>query len=121
VTFVEDRAIFPSAVERHSEGVWREEFTQIEGSRRVTFTKPLPVRLIEKYAELAVRQVNVRQTEDGRWFAEIAELPGVWAEEPSVPEALDVLCEVVFDWALVKIETGDHDLPIIGDIDLNVL
>lgn len=122
MTFVEDKRTFQSPVEEHVEGLWREEFTQLEGSRRVTFTKPIPMLLIERYATLAVRQVRVRQLEDdGKWFAEIPEMPGVWAEETSIPEAIEVLKEVVYDWALVKIEAADRDIPVLDDIDLNVI
>jgi predicted RNase H-like HicB family nuclease len=123
MTFVEDRRTrtTQTAVESQQEGIWGETFTQIEGSRTVTFRKPIPMLLIKEYADFAVRQVNIEKTEDGTWFAQIPAMPGVWADEASIPEAVDVLREVVFDWVLVKIEAGDRDMPVINDIDLNSL
>ena len=121
MTLFEQRGNFPTEVENQQEGVWREELTQLPGSRRVTFRKPVPMQLIEKYADLAVRRADVVKTEDGTWSAEIPGMPGVWSDEKSIAETIDVLREVVFDWALVKIESGDTDLPILDDIDLNAL
>ena len=80
--------------------------------------RPIPVHLVEKYADLAVRHAMVAQEDDGMWIAKIDGFPGVWASELSAVEALDVLKEVVFEWALLKIEDADRDLPPLGDINL---
>jgi hypothetical protein len=72
----------------------------------------LPMQLIEKYAEVAVRHAIFKRHPDG-WV--------VWAKERSEEQTLEVLKEVLLDWALLKIEHGDHDLPVIEEIDLNVL
>ncbi len=80
----------------------------------------LPMQLIEKYAEVAVRHAIFKRHPDG-WVATIRGFSGVWAKERSEEQALEVLKEVVLDWTLLKIELRDHDLPVIEEIDLNVL
>jgi predicted RNase H-like HicB family nuclease len=117
----EGEPTFSTGVQNHVEGIWREQFAQIEGYREVTFSRPLPMSLIDRYATLAVRQATVRRLDDGTWFAEIPGFDGVWADESSVADAIGVLKEVVFDWVLVKIEAEDRDLPVLGEIDLNAL
>ena len=79
--------------------------------------KPLPGNLIAEYARRAVRGATLEQREDGSWFAQIPGFEGVWASEASHKEALDALQEVVFDWAIIKIQHEDRDLPIIDGID----
>lgn len=79
------------------------------------------VALIDMYARMAVRDASVRQLENGEHFAEIESMPGVWASAASGVDALRELKEVVEDWAHLKIQDGDKDLPKIGGINLNVL
>ncbi len=81
----------------------------------------LPMQLIEKYCELAARHATSKRLADGEWFATILGFEGVWAKEPSEQRALEVLEEVVLDWTLLKIQHKDKDLPVIEEIDLNVL
>jgi predicted RNase H-like HicB family nuclease len=80
----------------------------------------LPVQLIEKYAEIAIRHATLKRYPDG-WIASIPRFQGVWAEGPSQEQALDLLREVVLDWTLLKVEHRDGDLPVLEEIDLNVL
>lgn len=81
----------------------------------------LPMQLIEKYARLAARRGQIEQLEDGSWYAEIRDFPGVWAQGDSEEEVLKELRAVVRDWTLLKIEDRDRDLPEVGTLDLNVL
>lgn len=101
------------------EGVSEERFSQ--EFQEVVFRKPLPIGLIQKYVRLAVKQATIKQHPDDHWFAEIPKFQGVWAKETSAKESLEVLEDVLFDWLLLKIQDGDRDLPIIENIDLNVL
>jgi UPF0150-like len=103
------------------EGIWHEQLSQDERLRQPGGDRPLPVHLLQGYAKRAVRHAIVEQQEDGTWLATIAGFEGVWASEPSAIQALQVLEEVVFEWALLKIEDEDRDLPVLDDIDLNVL
>jgi predicted RNase H-like HicB family nuclease len=111
---------YPARIEIHQQGVWGEETTQ-EGLRTVTFRRPLPMQLIRTYAETAARHAVARRLEDGSWWAEIEGFPGVWANEPSQKEALDVLEEVVFEWVILKLRDEDRDLPVLDSLDLNGL
>ena len=80
----------------------------------------LPMQLIEKYVEVAMRHATLQRHPDG-WFAKIPGFQGVWAKERSNEQTLEVLQEVLLDWTLLKIEHQDNDLPVIEEIDLNVL
>lgn len=77
--------------------------------------------IIAKYARLAVRGAELKQLQDGEFFAEIPDLRGVWARGSTRDEALRELKEVVEDWAHLKIQDADKDLPVVGGINLNVL
>jgi predicted RNase H-like HicB family nuclease len=79
----------------------------------------LPMQLIEKYADIAVRHANLKRLGAEGWYAEIPGFQGVWANEQSEAETLRVLKEVVIDWTLLKIQHKDDDLPIIEEINLN--
>jgi len=81
----------------------------------------LPMQLIERYADLAVGHATLKQVEDGEWFATIPGFPGVWAKEATEEKTLEVLREVVEDWAVLKIQHEHGDLPELEEIDLNVL
>lgn len=81
----------------------------------------LPMQLIEKYADIAVRRANLKQIGGGKWFATIPGFQGVWASESTPERTLDELEEVVRDWTLLKIQHKDNDLPILEEIDLNGL
>jgi predicted RNase H-like HicB family nuclease len=80
----------------------------------------LPMQLIDKYVEVAMRHAILKRHSDG-WFAAIHGFQGVWAKGRSEEQALEVLKEVLLDWTLLKIEHQDGDLPVIEEIDLNVL
>lgn len=103
-----------------SEGVWHDQISQVRQLNQPGEGKPIPIGLISQYAKLAARRAMVEQS-DGQWLTTIHGFPGVWACEQSAVEALAVLEEVVFEWALLKVEDSDRDLPVLGDIDLNLL
>jgi predicted RNase H-like HicB family nuclease len=90
-------------------------------SEEVRNLPPLPMQLIEKYADLATRHAILKQGEDGEWFATIPGFPGVWAKEATEERVLEVLREVVEGWALLKIQHKHRDLPELDEINLNVL
>jgi predicted RNase H-like HicB family nuclease len=91
-----------------------------EGVADIASLPQLPMQLIEKYVEVAVRHATLKRHPDG-WVATILGFPGVWTKERSKEQALEVLKEVVRDWTLLKIQHKDKDLPVIEEIDLNVL
>ncbi len=81
----------------------------------------LPMQVIDKYADIAVRHANLKRIGGGQWFANIPGFQGVWASEESQARTLEVLKEVVVDWTLLKIQHKDNDLPVIEEINLNGL
>lgn len=87
----------------------------------IRYERPLPVQLIRRYAKLAVLRAETERFEDGSWYAEIRNFPGVWAQGNSEGEAIEQLEAVVRDWVLLKIQDKDRDLPIVSTIDLNSL
>lgn len=87
----------------------------------VRYGRPLPVQLIRRYAILAALRAQTERLGDGSWYAEVQGFPGVWTQGESERKALREIETVVRDWALLKIQDKDRDLPVIGEIDLNVL
>lgn len=87
----------------------------------IRYGRPLPMQLIRRYALLATQRAVTEKLDDGSWYAEVAKLPGVWAQGASEKETLTALESVVRDWALLKIVDQDKDLPVIDEVDLNVL
>lgn len=87
----------------------------------VEHARPLPLQLIQRYAMLAAWRAETEKLEDGSWYAEVRNFPGVWAQGATEEEAVKELESVVRDWALLKILDRDKDLPVIDEIDLNVL
>ena len=79
------------------------------------------MQLILQYAEVAARHARTRELDDGTWLADIDGFDGVWSNEASPKQALDVLGEVVFEWVILKIRDEDRDLPVLDSIDLNTL
>jgi predicted RNase H-like HicB family nuclease len=80
-----------------------------------------PHQLIRQYVKSAVRRAATEQMSDGRWYAEIALLPGVWADGDTEAEALAELESVTEGWLLLKIEDHDRDIPVLETLDLNRL
>ena len=87
----------------------------------VRYGRPLPVQLIRRYAKLAALRAETERLDDGSWYAEIRNFPGVWAQGDSEEETLEQIEAVVHDWAFLKIQDEDRDLPIVSTIDLNAL
>jgi len=81
----------------------------------------LPLQIIDRYVKSAVRRAITEQMSDGRWYAEIPLLPGVWAEGDTESAALAELVPVTEGWLALKIEDNDRDIPILETIDLNRL
>jgi predicted RNase H-like HicB family nuclease len=74
---------------------------------------------ISPYVEAALRHATLERLEDGLHYAEVPELPGVWAQGDSAFAALKELREVVEDWVVLKLRYGDHDFPALGSIRLS--
>jgi hypothetical protein len=98
-----------------------DELLQQIGSEIQQFPQ-LPMQIIRKYAELAAwGHGSLKRLPDGGWSAAIPGFEGVWASESTKEETLEALNDTVLDWAILKIQHKDKDLPILEEIDLNVL
>ena len=109
-----------SRVAENFEGMWG-EMTSQEGLTEIVFRRPLPMDMIQTYAQAATDHAMLEQHADGGWFASIEGFPGVWAKESSQRLALEVLEEVVLEWTLLKIRDEDRDLPVLDSLDQNLL
>jgi len=83
--------------------------------------KPFPYFTVRRYAHLAAKQAVIEETEVGTFFGRIDGFSGVWAEGESAETVIAELADVVYGWAVLKIEDQDRDLPIVADINLNVI
>ena len=106
---------------------WDEEVSQIDDFRRIApphvivSKRPMAFGTIRRYALLAASDAVAEIDDEGRWSLSIPLMPGVWAEAGSFVDARTELEEVVYDWAILKVQDRDGDLPIVRDIDLNTL
>jgi hypothetical protein len=84
-------------------------------------TKHLPGEIIEKYLQEALKGTLHKELEGGTLFAEIPGFAGVWASDNDLVVCIAQLRETLFDWLVLKIEQNDRDIPVIAQINLNVL
>jgi predicted RNase H-like HicB family nuclease len=85
----------------------------------VAFADPFD-RLVSQWITLALQHARVRRLDDGRFFADIVALPGVWSDGDTKEEALDELPSVLADWVALKLADQDEDLPAMEGLDLVV-
>lgn len=84
-------------------------------------TKYLPEQTIQRYLTEALKRANVNPLDDGSLYAEIPGFDGVWASDEDLAVCIQQLREVLLDWLVLKIEHEDRDIPVVDDINLNVL
>ena len=68
--------------------------------------------MLNEYIKAAIKEAKYKTLEDGSWFAEIPQLPGVWANGKSIEECRSELIEVLEEWLLLKIRDNDPIPPI---------
>jgi len=74
---------------------------------------------IGAYVDAAMNRASLEQIDDGSYYAEIEELPGVWSAGQTIVAAIAELREVVEDWIVLKLRDGDQDFPPLDGINLN--
>jgi len=62
---------------------------------------------ITAYIEAALSAVRLERLNDGSYYAEIPDCPGVWANEKTEEECLQVLREVLEEWIVLKLKDND--------------
>ena len=76
--------------------------------------------MLTDYMKAALKRAKYEILEDdGTFYGEIPDLPGVWANAKTLEECRDQLEEVVEDWILLGVRFGDP-IPILDGIDLNI-
>ena len=77
-------------------------------------------RLILKWAEAALAHAYIRPLEgESGLIATVAGLQGAWAHGENAQAAREELLDVLVDWATLKLEHDDGDIPIINGVNLN--
>jgi len=73
--------------------------------------------MLTEYIAEAMAQATYKILEDGSYFGEIPNFPGVWSNEASLEECRKVLQEVLEEWLLLKLRDNE-DVPPLGEISL---
>ena len=66
--------------------------------------------MLTNYISQKLAQARYKILEDGTYFGEIPGLKGVWASAKNLEDCRKELQEVLEDWLLLKIKTGDYVL-----------
>lgn len=74
--------------------------------------------MITEYIQAALRRANYEQ-EEGLFYADVPDMPGVLAYGNTLEACRQQLIEVIEGWLLVGIRHGDT-LPVLDGIDLNM-
>jgi hypothetical protein len=105
---------------------WQDKVsTAVARTRPLTIVRaeqrPIPLLAVRRYAEEAVRVFrDSKQYDDGTWFMRAEGFDGPWSDGVSEREATTELVDVIYEWALMKIEDRDRDFPVVpGTFDLN--
>ena len=78
-------------------------------------------KLIELWAAAAVTHARIRNIDDPSGLvATVVGIDGAWGFGSSSEEALDDLRSVLIDWAQLKLEDGDDDIPSMEGLHLVV-
>jgi predicted RNase H-like HicB family nuclease len=73
--------------------------------------------MIREYIDSAMKLAHYEIEDDGTYYGEIPECPGVFANEGTLKQCRTSLEEVLEGWVLLGIRLG-HPLPMINGIDL---
>lgn len=76
-------------------------------------------RLVEQWADIAISHAIVRDIEDpDGLIARVVGIKGAWGFGQSADEALAELRTALIDWASIKLEDGDDDIPSMEGVHL---
>lgn len=74
--------------------------------------------MLTEYVERAMRHARYEFMEGGRFFGQIPQCKGAWAEAKTLEACREELRSVLEDWILLGLHLGDK-LPVIDGINLN--
>lgn len=75
--------------------------------------------MLTHYINTAMHKATYELLEDGTFYSEIPECPGVWANAVTLEACRDDLQETLEGWIILGLRLG-HTLPILDGINLNV-
>jgi hypothetical protein len=75
--------------------------------------------MLTDYIREAMRLAHYELMENGRFFATIPGLKGLWAEDATLEACREELLSTLEDWIMIKVRFGDKDFPVLNGIDLN--
>jgi len=75
---------------------------------------------LDEYVFQALKSAKCEMLGDGSWYGEIPGFDGAWGKGADQEICRKNLQEVLYEWLLLKLKDKDHDIPKLGDIDLNV-
>lgn len=75
--------------------------------------------MLTQYMEKSLERAEYKQLDDGTWFAEIPDFPGVWANAPTVETCRRELLEVLEEWLILKLRDQDP-IPAIEGMEMRI-
>jgi predicted RNase H-like HicB family nuclease len=75
--------------------------------------------MLTDYIREAMRLSHYELTEEGKFFATISPLEGLWAEGATLEQCREELQSTLEDWIMLKLRFGDKDFPVLNGIDIN--
>lgn len=64
--------------------------------------------MLSKFIEKQLKRARHKFLNDGTYFGEIPGLRGVWANAQNLEDCRNELREVLEDWLILKIRSGEH-------------
>jgi len=64
--------------------------------------------MLSEYIEKKLKIARYKLLKDGSYFGEIPGLKGVWANAKNLEDCRKELCEVLEDWLLLKVWSGER-------------
>lgn len=75
--------------------------------------------MLTHYIHTAMHKATYELLEDGTFYGEIPDCPGVWANATTLEACREELQDTLEGWIILGLRLA-HTLPILDDIDLNV-
>lgn len=75
--------------------------------------------MLTSYLQAAMSQAQYELLEDGSYYGEISDCPGVWANEVNLESCKSELNSVLEDWVLGRVAER-FPLPTISGLELKV-
>lgn len=73
--------------------------------------------MLTDYMHEAMRLAHYELMENGRFFATIPLLKGLWAEDATLEACREELQSTLEDWIMIKVRLSDKDLPVLNGSD----